>query len=470
MKLNWKKLTGLVAAGAITFAGLTGVSVMPASAALPTAATIRLISPSLDNTNSWNGQREANTWVANQWFADGLTYRHSWAPVGSTMNLTYHVTSDGTAPLANTEVTLRVGKAYAGSSAGIRVNGQDTLNLDFGGLDYTPGDPFGRVGAKDQLQVKGTTDVFGNVTFTLQNITANDCPGVLPEAQPESFTTKGAALTETSSVYTQLFPEVVSQAVDKVDMTEIHFYTPNSPADTSKPAAATTTLKAPTLTDSNSIARTDLTGSGSRTAYVTTGSKVNLVYHVADGSGAALAGVPFKLHVNKGFSNSNAKVTNGTTATDTSIDNSGAMDQALWTTTTDAWGNASFLLTNTDTTGEAKAATTLGAILGAANGGKFSQMFPEVATVDTADVLDLHFFKAVVPTRVTFSSSGRVVKVTVVNGKSQRATITITGLKKTIKTAASDRATTYKFTVKKGKKTVKVVVNGVTFTKTITIK
>ena len=195
-----------------------------------------------------------------------------------------------------------------------------------------------------------------------------------------------------------------------------------------------------------------------------------MVYHVADGSGAALAGVPFKLHVNKGFSNSNAKVTNGTTATDTSIDNSGAMDQALWTTTTDAWGNASFLLTNTDTTGEAKAATTLGAILGAINGGKFSQMLPEVATVDTADVLDLHFFKAVVPTRVTFTSSGRVVKVTVVNGKSQRATITITGLKKTIKTAASDRATTYKFTVKKGKKTVKVVVNGVTFTKTITIK
>jgi len=467
MKLNLKKLAGLVVAGAITIAGLTGISVLPASAALPTAATIRLISPTLTDDNSWSGQRLANTWIANQWFPEGLTYRHAWAPVGSTLNLTYHVTSNGTVPLTNTEVTLRVGKAYAGSSAGIRVNGVDAQNLDFGGLDYNPGDPFGRVGNKDQLKAIGTTDSFGNVTFTLENITAQDYPGVLPEAQPANFKTQGAKLTETGSVYTQVYPEVVSQAVDKADMTEVHFYTPTTPADVSKPAAATTTLQAPALTDSNSIARGDLTGSGSRTAYAEVGSKVNLVYHVADGNGTAIAGVPFKLHVNRGYSKSNAKVTNGTIATDSSIDNSGASDQALWTATTDAWGNASFLLTNTDTAGESKAATTLGGILGANNGGKFSQLLPEVATVDTTGVLDLHFF---VQTKVTLSASGRSVKVTVVNGKSKKATITITGLKKASKTATSDRATTFKFTVAKGKRTVKVVVNGTTFTKTFTIK
>ncbi len=496
MKLNLKRVSSIVAAGALALTGIIGVSAPAANAAVVAdSTTIRLVSPVLNNTNSFDGQADADLWVSNQWFGAGMTYRTTWAPVSSTVNLTYHVTDTKSGlALVNKEVTLRIGKAYAGSTAIIQVGNKETATEDFGGLDYGAnggaGDPFGRAAAKDQLNVTANTDLNGNVTFTLKHIMRDSgvLKTVLPEPQPSDFGAKGAALkaTDSAALYTQIYPQVDGQGTDATDMTEIHYYQPNNAPSGDKPAKASVRLTTPTLSDSNSIDRPDLVadftvahdyypvGFGFRQAYLPVGAKVNLVYHVADDSGAAIQGAAFKLHVNKAYSKSNAKVTNGTVATDSTVDDSLGNDQAIWESLTDAFGNVSFDMTNTDTAGEGAIQTVGSAVPNSTNGGVYSQIYPEVATVDLADMTEFHFFKlapVVAPVKVTIAASGRTIKVTLTNAKSKKAVISITGLKASTKTPTKATATVYSFKVSKaGTKVVTVVVDGKTTKKSLKIK
>jgi hypothetical protein len=494
MKLNLKRVSSIVAASALALTGMVGISAPAANAAVAASTTIRLVSPVLNNTNSFDGQADADLWVSNEWFAEGMTYRNTWAPVSSTVNLTYHVTDSVSGlALVNKEVKLRIGKAYAGSTAIIQVGNKETATEDFGGLDYGAnggaGDPFGRAAAKDQLNVMANTDLNGNVTFTLKHVMRDTgvLKTILPEPQPTDFGAKGAALKleNSAALYTQIYPEVDGQGTDKTDMTEIHYYAPTNAPSGDKPAKASVRLTTPTLSDSNSINRTDLVneftvanqyypvGFGFRQAYLPIGATVNLVYHVADDAGAAIQGAAFKLHVNKAYSKSNAKVTNGTTATDPSIDNAGGNDQAIWESLTDAFGNVSFNMTNTDTAGEGAIQTVGTSVPGAANGGVYSQIYPEVATVDQADMTEFHFFKLApvsAAVKVSITASGRTIKVTLTNAKSKKALIKITGLKNSTKTPTKATATVYSFKVSKGTKTVSVVVNGKTTKKSLKIK
>ena len=73
----------------------------------PRDAVITLQSPFLDATNTSDAmvnQQMADGWVAKGWFGTGLLYQVAFAPVGSTINLTYNVKDKNGKPLAFTAV------------------------------------------------------------------------------------------------------------------------------------------------------------------------------------------------------------------------------------------------------------------------------------------------------------------------------------------------------------------------------
>jgi hypothetical protein len=167
-------------------------------------------------------------------------------------------------------------------------------------------------------------------------------------------------------------------------------------------------LVTPALTDANSIHRTDLektfsvdntwypVGVGFRQTYLPTGSKFTLAYKVTDAKGTALVGKTVKLHVNKSYSKSNAKITDGKNATDSTKDDAQGNDQLVLTAITDAMGVATFNLQNTDTKGEPVPATpTTPTPVDASKGAVFSQIYPEVnGATDIADFVEIHFTTA----------------------------------------------------------------------------
>ena len=109
---KFHKYLGVIVAMALV---LSPVALYSASAATggPKDAVITLQSPFLDATNTWDAkvnQQMADGWVAKGWFGSGLVFQVSFAPVGSTINLTYNVKDKNGKPLAFTPVNLRINK------------------------------------------------------------------------------------------------------------------------------------------------------------------------------------------------------------------------------------------------------------------------------------------------------------------------------------------------------------------------
>lgn len=432
-----------------------------AASALPENVEIRLITPQLDDTNSWRDTEMEADWVRQNWFAEGFTFRQGWAPAGSTIHFTYLVTdADTDEPLANTNVKLRVNKGYSVANSIVKVNGQGPTD----GVDKAP---------LDQLQVNALTDAFGFVTFTMESLDTQDMCG---EPKPVSFTERGepSNFDCNISLYTQIFPEVLGQTIDQADMTEIHFY--KEPGDLTYDYTTTTArVAAPVFDDSNSINRQDLETEFTVTnnyypvglkfyqKYAPASRKINLLYNFTEADGQPIAGETVSLKVNKAYSGSNAKMTDGTTATDASA---GAdQDQAVWSAVTDAFGNALFKVRNTDLTGQTKPTYLTDTFLTADSGALFSQMYPDFVNAGTfiADMVEFHFYTdptaAKTAIKVTPAKGKVSVKVDNPHGKSVK--ITING-KKYTKTPAADKTTiTYTFKLKKGKHTVVVICNGV---------
>ena len=393
MKFSLKRVLATIGAVALTFAGLAAAGSPATAAPAPYhAAYITLLTPTLDASNTSEAvanQAMANTWIDAGWFASGLKYQRSFAPVGSTVVFTYHVADKDGNALVGQSITLRINKQYSTSQAAVTVDGQ---NAKAG------------TASADGLRVAHITDANGNVSFTVIN---KDAPGTV-EHQPTSFTdAPNIDLDGLNDIHCQVLP-FITGAQEKDDHTvisEIHYYDPASsdPAPVTNP---TIRLALPVLSDTNSIHRTDLenlfsvqntwypTGIGVRQAYLPTGSTNTLAYHVTDDNGAPLRNARVTLHVNKANSASNAHVTNGTTPTDSSKDDTnkgGSQDQALWVGTTDGFGNVFFDMHNTDTVGEAAPATLTTAV--PATGGVFSQIYPVVtAGADHADMVEFHFF------------------------------------------------------------------------------
>lgn len=124
--------------------------------------SMRLISPAYGRTNSVN-TRDA---VIAQYYSAETRAYFTYIPAGTTLTLKYLATTDGTTPLANTEVTLLLNSQFSKSMA----------HWTSGSNKYGPGSDTASGG-----QIKAKTNAAGEVTFVVKN---TDTTGT--EAAPAS--------------------------------------------------------------------------------------------------------------------------------------------------------------------------------------------------------------------------------------------------------------------------------------------
>jgi len=209
MKSLWPKLSSMLLASAVIVASAIGMASAPASAT-PDEVEIRLVTPVLSDANSSIYPSLTNDWIGKGWFGSGMTFRRAYAPVNSSIILTYYVTDWAThAPLVGQSVTLRVNKGYSTSNAIVKVGTSKSTT----GVDKAP---------LDQLRVKANTDQFGYVTFVLHEMTQtiDDTAG---EPKPTHLTDTPPSIAgdgdPSVSLYSQLLPEVTGEKTDHADMT-----------------------------------------------------------------------------------------------------------------------------------------------------------------------------------------------------------------------------------------------------------
>lgn len=368
-----------MAAGLGLLASALGANI--SASAAPTKTEIRLVTPVITADNAFRNYDDPGYWVSQGWFPDGITYRTMYAPVGSTINLTYRVTDPATKlPLADTVVMLRVNKGYSVSNAKVKV-GDSAVTT---GIERT---------GIDQLRVTAKTDANGYVSFKLIDM---DDPKDGAEPQPAAFNVKGKGASENPmgdpniALYSQVKPEILGEKDDIVDFVDFHFYKPNAAA-TPDMSAATVGVVAPVLDSTNSIVAGDV-----QQTYAEVGKSFVLAYNVKDAKGAVLANKEVKVAVTGG-----AKVANS----------------AAWTGTTDAYGNVVFNVTNSDAKGEDKPSSATAAV--PTTGAVFAQLLPAVtgAAKTTATAVQFHFWGGAAPTPTPKPTVAKKKTIICIKGK-----------------------------------------------------
>ncbi|MGI9225981.1 MAG: hypothetical protein ACR2H8_00195 [Candidatus Nanopelagicaceae bacterium] len=390
----------------------------------PKDAVITLQSPFLDATNTWDArvnQQMADGWVAKGWFGTGLVFQVSFAPVGSTINLTYHVTDKAGKPLAFTPVNLRINKGYSEAASIVQVDGVKTKGID------RP--PF------DQANVIHRTDAFGNVTFAVKNLDL-DSSG---EPEPDSYTSKPIFSDDKlDRLHSQMLPEVNSEPADHSVISEFHYYKPKNPivVPATKP---TITLITPKLDATNSVVNA---AKNLKQAYAPLGGDLVVVYKVIGDDGR---GVPNKVL--------NLKVNGG---------------KSTLQSTTDAFGYATFTVKNSDTKPNAAPATSNAAM--PASSTAFTTLLPEISgtTPAAADGVEFHYYRGI---NASVEKSGKdfIVSVAIAGAAGKSATVAISGAKSTaVKISSALQVVPVK--VSAGAKTVTVTIDGKAYTSKVLAK
>jgi len=390
----------------------------------PKDAVITLQSPFLDASNTSearSNQQMADGWVAKGWFGTGLVFQVSFAPVGSTINLTYNVKDKNGKPLAFTRVNLRINKGYSEAASIVEVDGVRTKGID------RP--PF------DQANVIRLTDAFGNITFALKNLDLESSA----EPEPDSFTSKPIFSDDKlDRLHSQMLPEVSSEPADHSVITEFHYFKPKAPivVPATKP---TITLVSPKLDATNSV--TDA-GKNLKQAYAPLGGDLVVVYKVTGDDGRAVPSKVVDLKVNGGKSTLKA--------------------------TTDAFGYAAFTVKNADTKPNNAPASATSAMPAASSA--FATLVPEIAgtTAAAAEGVEFHYYRGI-STSVAKSGKDFVVSVAIAGAAGKTASVAVTGAKKaSVKLSSAMQVVPVK--VKAGAKTVTVVIDGKTYTSKVVAK
>ena len=406
---------------------ISPIAIYSANAATggPKDAVITLQSPVLDATNTSDAvenQKMADGWVAKGWFGSGLLFQVAFAPVGSTINLTYHVTDKSGAPLKFTNVNLRINKGYSEASSIVEVDGIKTKGID------RP--PF------DQANVIHRTDAFGNVTFAVKNLDSE----AMGETAPEPLTSKPVfSEDKLDRLHSQMLPEVNSEPADHSAITEFHYYIPKAPivVAATKPSI---TLVSPKLDATNSVTNA---AKKLKQAYAPAGGDVVVVYKVTGDDGKS--GVPntvVKLKVNGGKSTLQA--------------------------TTDAFGFAAFTLKNNDAKPNAAPASATAAMPAASSA--FATLVPEIAgtTPTVAEGVEFHYFRGI-STSVAKVGKDFTMSIAIAGAAGKSATVAVTGAKtSTVRISSASQVVPVKVTA--GAKTVTVTIDGTKYTSKVTVK
>jgi hypothetical protein len=390
----------------------------------PRDSYITLQSPFLDAKNTWDAvpnQQMADGWVAKGWFGSGLVFQVSFAPVGSTINLTYNVKDKNGKPLAFTPVNLRINKGYSEATSIVEVDGVRTKGID------RP--PF------DQANVVRRTDAFGNVTFAMKNLDLES----LAEEEPASYTSKPIFSDDKlDRLHSQVLPEVNSEPADHSVISEFHYYKPKAAivVPATKP---TITLVTPKLDATNSVTNA---AKGLKQVYAPLGGDLVVVYKVTGDDGRAVPNKAVSLKVNGGKSTLQA--------------------------TTDAFGYAAFTVKNADTKPNEAPKSATAAI--PANSTAFATLVPEIAgtTPELAEGVEFHYYRGI---NTSFAKSGKSFNLSVaISGAAGRtAEITVTGAK-SIKTKLNAAVQVVPVKVTAGTKTVSVKIDGKSYTSKVIVK
>ena len=401
------------------------ISTSHAATGGPRDSYISLQSPILDATNTSdavNNQKMADGWVAKGWFGSGLLFQVSFAPVGSTINLTYNVKNKAGAVLPYTPLNLRINKGYSEAASIVEVDGIRTKGVD------RP--PF------DQANVTRRTDAFGNITFALKNLDLESSG----EKEPESFTSIPIfSEDKLDRLHSQMLPEVNSEQADHSVITEFHYYLPKTKIVV--PAAKPSILLITPKLDATNSFTNDATGV--KQAHAPAGGDLVVVYRVIGDDGkTGVPGAALTLKINDGKSTLAA--------------------------TTDAFGFAAFTVKNSDANPNAKPAKPTSAA--PAKSSAFAKIAPELAgtTPVTAEGVEFHYYRGI---SATAAKSGKnyVVSVTIEGAAGKTAAVSVTGAKKTSVRLSSPRQIV-PVKVTPGAKTVSVVIDGKTYTAKVTVK
>ncbi len=422
MKKSLKKVIALGTVSLLTLPALTGGALAASNG--PTDSVITLQTPILDATNTSlavENQKMADSWVGNGWFGSGLVYQVSFAPVGSTINLTYHVKDQAGKPHAFIPVNLRINKGYSESASIVEVDGIKTKGID------RP--PF------DQANVIHKTDAFGNVTFAMKNLDLESSA----EPEPASFTSKPIFSDDKlDRLHSQVLPEVNSEPSDHSVISEFHYYLPKSPINV--PATKPTIkLVTPALNLDNSVVDA---ARNIKQAYAPLGSEIVVAYKVTGDDGRAVPNKVVTLKINGGKSSLEA--------------------------TTDAFGFAVFTLKNSDTKPNPAPASMTAKI--PATSSAYAKLTPEIAgvTAASADSVEFHYYRGVT---TSFVKAGKkfTLQIAITGAPGKSANIAVTGVKaKSVKITSPLQVVPVEVT--SGAKAVTVTIDGKKYTSKISVK
>jgi len=341
--------------GALAFLmATTSIAVIPTSYAAD-AATVRLVSPVITPSTSLDRTSNDLQIPAQKWYREGSKSLVITSPEGKELTLKFLVTKDGTTPWAGQELILYVGAAYTGSNGTWETNGSEI------------GPQAGTWSDKPAGQVSATTGVDGIATFTLKNKNS-DAKYKSSDVLSGSFQFSDNA----NRRFTQFKPTInglgdynepyLIKDIINVDIVQDAGSVTPTPAATPTPPAPKTLpsmrLISPTYGPVNSV---DTTGDiaqyySAKTrafyTYVAAGSTLTLKYKVTKDGTTPLANTEVTLEANSQYSGSKANWSSGTTKIGASSDTTPG---AKLKEKTNAAGEVTFVIKNTDTKGaEAK--------------------------------------------------------------------------------------------------------------------
>jgi len=346
-----KFLGGVVTLALLLTSGLIGENASQA-AGLP---TVRVVSPDFNSQN----ETFASDGLGQYYAAGGRSF-FKYVGAGSTITITYIVTSDGTAPASDKTINFMVNAPYSGSKATWEVNGKSV------GASQDSATGYG-------LLVTGKTNSEGKVSFTIKSTETAANAMAIPSSETQPRATSGRlygnmkavidGLTDMQQVVDLLTFDITKAAAETLPAGG----TTPTPTPTATPTPTPTpTVVAPKLLPSmrlvspaygptNSV---DTTGDiaqyySAKTrayyTYIAAGSTLTLKYLVTKDGTTPLANTEVTLQINSPYSASKANWLAGTTkvGVPTSESASGADLKAK----TNAAGEVTFTIKNTDTTG-----------------------------------------------------------------------------------------------------------------------
>ena len=426
ISITRKLVSGVAMLSLLLAGGLIGQSSSQA-AGLP---TIRYVSPDFNAAN----ETFASDGLGQYYAAGGRSF-FKYVGAGSTITITYLVTTDGTTPAADKAVSFMVNAPYSGSKATWEVNGKAV------GASQDSATGYG-------LLVPGKTDASGKVSFTIKNTNTPDSAMAIPASETQPRATTGRVygnmkliidgLTDMQQVMDLLTFDITKAPAATIPVAATPTPTP-TPTVTATPTATPTPtvtapaslpsmrLVSPAFGPSNSV---DTTGDiaqwySAKTrayyTYIAAGTTLTLKYLVTSDGTSPLANKEVTLQVNAPYSGSKANWLSGSTKI--GIPSADSASGADLKGTTNAMGEVTFIIKNTDTTGtEAKPATPTTPAPKVRLYGTFKAIIPGYGDKDAdVDLVTFDIYAAPKPvvkaTTITCVKGKTTKKVTAVNPK-----------------------------------------------------